>query len=41
MSTAEFGILRKWIDRGETGAYVKEKPHLESALDEMDLRKGH
>ena len=39
-STAEFGILRKWIDRGETGAYVKEKPRLESVLDEMELQKG-
>ena len=38
-STAEFGILREWIDKGETAEYVKEKPRLESTLAEMERRR--
>ena len=39
-STAEFASLRKWIDRGETAEYVKEKPRLESTLDDLERRRG-
>lgn len=38
-STAEFGILREWIDKGETAEYVKKKPRLESTLAEMERRR--
>ena len=41
-STAEFKSLRGWIGKGETAAYVKEKPQLEKTLAELERhRKGH
>ena len=40
-STAEFGSLRDWIRKGETAEYVKEKPRLETTLEDLEQqRKG-
>ena len=38
-STAEFGSLRDWIRKGETAEYVKEKPRLETTLEDLEQRR--